>query len=127
MPGIGIIKSFLEQATAESSKSTVMKPLNWLIVILISGTITAFYFNLPKGISYTSSILTGLTIVVYLIVYFYCLFTDKDALRSEKFIVQKLAIEKGFVGDSSMGKIEIDSISANKRLESKNTIVNEKD
>lgn len=117
MPGIELFKSFLEQASAQSSKSTAMKPLNWLIVTLIGGTLSSFYLKLPYAISIVASILTGLSIVVYLIVYFYFLFTDKDALRSEKFIVQKLAIERGFVGDNLFGKLELGEEKSSKDID----------
>ena len=33
----------------------------------------------------------------------YCLINDRDSLRSEKFTIQKLAIEKGIMGDDVTG------------------------
>ena len=36
-------------------------------------------------------------------VYIYCLINDRDSLRSEKFTIQKLAIEKGIMGDDVTG------------------------
>jgi len=34
------------------------------------------------------------------------MFTDKDALRSERYSLQKMAIERGLVGDDSRGLFE---------------------
>jgi hypothetical protein len=44
--------------------------------------------------------------VLYLAAFIFCLFNDRDALRSETYSIQKLAIEKGFVGDSSVGVLD---------------------
>ena len=47
--------------------------------------------------------MTALTMLLYMGAYIHCLHTDKDALRSESYSIQKLAIQKGFVGDSTAG------------------------
>ena len=49
------------------------------------------------------AVLSGCATVLYFAAFIYCLFVDRDALRSETYSIQKLAIEKGFVGDSSVG------------------------
>jgi hypothetical protein len=43
---------------------------------------------------------------LYALVYILCFFIDRDALRSEKYKLQKMAIERGFYGDSETGLIE---------------------
>ena len=48
-------------------------------------------------------------IIAYVLAYIYLLFHDRDALRSEKYSLQKLAIERGLVGDSDMGTIDMDA------------------
>ena len=51
-----------------------------------------------------STILKPLTwFLALIIVYIYCLINDRDSLRSEKFTIQKLAIEKGIMGDDVTG------------------------
>ena len=42
--------------------------------------------------------------------------TDKDALRSEKFTIQKLAIEKGLYGDSLTGTLDSKDVTDAKLL-----------
>jgi hypothetical protein len=49
----------------------------------------------------------GLTVLLYLGAYLYCLCKDPDALRSEKYLITKLAIKKGY-GDSFTGLLEGD-------------------
>lgn len=51
---------------------------------------------------------TGLGILLYMVSFIYCLFGGKeDLLRTERYSIQKLAIEKGFIGDSISGVIRL--------------------
>jgi hypothetical protein len=106
MPGIGIIRAFLEQATAKGTRATVLKPLSWMMAILISATLSAFWLKTPYWLGVTFAMFTGLTMLLYLFTYIYCLFKDKDALRSETYSIQKLAMEKGFFGDDIIGRLK---------------------
>jgi hypothetical protein len=45
----------------------------------------------------------GVIAGAFLIAYFVLLFVDRDALRSERFTLSKMAIEKSITGDSLMG------------------------
>jgi len=47
-------------------------------------------------------------VVAYLVAYFVLLFVDRDALRSERFTLSKLAIEKSVTGDSLKGFVAIE-------------------
>jgi hypothetical protein len=105
VPGANLIRAFLEQASAKGTKATVLKPLGWMMLILVSSTLSSFYIQTPNWVGFMFGGFTALTMLLYLIAYLFCLFTDKDALRSETYSIQKLAIEKGFVGDSLVGKI----------------------
>jgi len=73
------------------------------MIILVSATLGAFQFNTPSWLGLMFAVFACLTMLLYLVAYTYCLFTDKDALRSETYSIQKLAIEKGFVGDDLTG------------------------
>ena len=84
-------------------KSTILKPLTWLISILLASMILGNYFELPKWILIMFAIIVGIIIILFIVSYIYCLFNDRDALRSEKFSIQKMAIEKGVYGDSISG------------------------
>ena len=104
MPPIQLIKAFLEQATAQGSRSTVLRPLAWLVAICAGASLAAVEFHAPTWIIVLFGVSAGLGIALYLGSYIYCLATGKeDLLRSETYSMQKLAIEKGFVGDSLAG------------------------
>lgn len=49
---------------------------------------------------------SAVTVLLYLCAYLYCLVKDRDALRTETYSIQKLALEKGYVGDKLTGLIE---------------------
>lgn len=53
---------------------------------------------------------TAIAILAYLGFYAYFAFKDPDALRSERYSIQKLALEKGFVGDSTTGDVKLRDI-----------------
>jgi hypothetical protein len=103
MNNLNLIRSFLQQASAEGSRSTVLKPIGWMISICIAATLSASYLKLEPWVGYMFAGFCGLTMLLYLVAYLYCLFKDRDALRSETYTIQKMAIEKGFVGDSTKG------------------------
>jgi hypothetical protein len=54
-------------------------------------------------------VFTALAASLYLFTYIYCLFSGReDFLRSETYVIQKLAIEKGFVGDNLAGIFKLE-------------------
>jgi hypothetical protein len=100
--------STLHQALVSGSKSTVLNPLGWLVGLTLVGSISAQSLRSPPWFADTLGVLCILSIISYMVSYFYFAKTDKDALRSEKYSIQKLAIQKGFVGDDQTGYIPID-------------------
>lgn len=51
-------------------------------------------------------ILIAITVCIYLISFVYFALKDPDALRSERFTLEKMAINKGIVGDDTTGIID---------------------
>jgi len=45
----------------------------------------------------------GASIILYLIAYIYFAIKSPDYLRTERYSIQKMAIERGLVGDSTAG------------------------
>jgi hypothetical protein len=74
-----------------------------LAVICVSGLFGCLEFKAPSWITTLFAGMTALVVLLYLGSYLYCLVHDREALRSETYSIQKLAIEKGFVGDSVTG------------------------
>jgi hypothetical protein len=115
---MAFIRALLQQASAEGSRSTALKPLGWLVGMLCASSIALFSFSnpIPLWVGITFVALTVLAVAGYLIAYFFLMIKDRDALRSERYSIQKLAIEKGIVGDNISGVLQIDEIETPKLL-----------
>jgi hypothetical protein len=98
-----LIGGLLHQATAQGSRSTVLRPLGWLASICGALLVAVIGAKSPTWVVAVFVVAVAATVILYMAAYIYCLLTDKDALRSETFSIQKLAIEKGIVGDSVAG------------------------
>lgn len=97
------VTTLLQRALAQGSRSTVLNPLAWLIGICAVASIAAFSCKSPAWLGIMFGGLAGISIILYLVAYIYFGLTDKDALRSERFSIQKMAIQKGFIGDNLTG------------------------
>lgn len=104
---IGLIKSFLAQATIKGVRTTILRPIAWMIAILLSAILITVFLQSPVWLQVMLAIFLCFTMLLYLFSYLFCLFTDKDALRSEKYSISKLAIEKGLYGDNVSGTIKM--------------------
>lgn len=104
------IFELFQQAMTNGSRSTALKPLGWALGILIFGLISASRTGVSAAIITALAVLTTLTVLLYLAAYIYFMFKNPDALRSEKYAIQKLAIEKRLVGDSAIGIISVENL-----------------
>lgn len=106
MLNIHILKQLIQSHESSGSRSSVLNPISWLMVILLVALLICLGSNVASGIIKTFIVFISILFLLYVISYLYCLFTDKDALRSEKYSIQKLAIEKGLIGDNIQGIFE---------------------
>ncbi|MBS1509835.1 MAG: hypothetical protein JST86_03290 [Bacteroidetes bacterium] len=107
--GINLIRELLHRSDSSGSKSTILKPLTWLVSILIGGVILLQKVNTPAWLTVFFCIIVSLAVLIFFFAYIFCLFKDRDALRSEKYSIQKMAIEKGIYGDNITGIHEPDN------------------
>lgn len=73
---------------------------------IVPATLASFYWGLPVIVGRSGLVATALAIIVYVGSYIYLLRVNPDALRSERYSLEKLAIEKGVYGDSLTGVVE---------------------
>ncbi|TAK63875.1 MAG: hypothetical protein EPO24_03770 [Bacteroidetes bacterium] len=73
----------------------------------MSGGLVSYYIHAPDWIGTSLIIFSLISALFYLYSYFYFMSRDKDSLRSEKYSIQKLAIEKGLVGDNIQGLFDL--------------------
>lgn len=107
MPTPELIRAFLSQASATGEKSTALQPLGVLSGTLILGLVLAPIWNAPIWSLVVLAVLLCCTVVLYLASYTYFAFKNPDALRSEKFTLSKMAIEKNLIGDNTSGLLEV--------------------
>jgi hypothetical protein len=108
MNKLSLIRAFLEQASAQGARSNVLKPIAGILSLCMSAIVIASYLKLEFWVECMFAIFAGLAMALYLFSYAFCLFKDRDCLRSETYTIQKMAIERGFVGDSLTGMIPAD-------------------
>jgi hypothetical protein len=99
--------TLMQRAMAGGARSTVLKSLGWLIALLTSATIAAFHYETPVWVGVMFALGAGAAILLCLVAYVYFALKDPDALRSERYYIQKLALQKGFVGDDITGYIRL--------------------
>ncbi len=100
MPTPEMIRAFLSQASSSGSRSTALQPLGWLSGILTSGLAIAAYWKAPEWALIALCGFLGATVLIYLVSYIVYAVKDPDALRSEKYTLSKMAIEKNLIGDN---------------------------
>lgn len=103
---MSIIRALLSHSDASGSRSTILKPLTWLLGIILATLLAAFRFSAPAWFCYLLAGIAILAVLLFFFAYVFCLFKDRDALRSESFSLRKMEIEKGLYGDSDMGLIQ---------------------
>jgi hypothetical protein len=107
-----LISTLREQMNATLSRSDILRPLAGLIGILMTAIILMIVAKGPEWLLILMSVVLIFSIVLYFFTYIFCLFRDRDALRSEKYSLQKMAIEHGLLGDSTSGTFEPEETNA---------------
>ena len=110
-----MLTAMREQMNATLSRSDVLKPLAWLVGLLLFASVAMVLAKAEPVIQYGCLVTTALTVVLYAGAYLFCLKHDRDALRSEKYSINKMAIEHGLLGDSVTGIFEASEIASGKK------------
>lgn len=101
-------RSLLQQAKIGYSRTSALNPVQWVFVISTSGLLGSLAFHAPSWILILFGSFSAITLVLFGFSFVYFIFKNPDALRSEKYSLSKLAIEKGLVGDDIRGLIDAD-------------------
>ena len=100
------LQMLLQQAEASGSKSTVLKDLRWFAGILVVALLGCVKYGAPSWLLVGMASVVGVVTVAYLCAYGYFAHKSPDSLRSEKFTLSKMAIEKSIKGDNLAGLID---------------------
>ena len=101
-------EAILEQTIGRLSrlsarKSTALAPLISFAAVLMPGPAAAVYFKAPSWLTVTLVVLLSLLVLTFLGAFIWFVFKNPDALRSERYSIQKMMIERGILGDTSSG------------------------
>jgi hypothetical protein len=103
------VSTLREQMSAALSRSDILRPLTWLVGMFLLATVSLIT---AKSDQWIIIVLLVSIILLYLWAYLYCLIRNPDALRSERYSLQKMAIEHGLLGDSTSGTFEPEETNA---------------
>jgi hypothetical protein len=95
------------RSVASGSRSTVLHSLHWLFAIVLAALMTALRLNGPWQLLLMLSICAGAAFVLDCFAFVYFMFVNPDALRTERFTLEKMRLEKGLMGDTLSGLREL--------------------
>ena len=96
-------QEILQEATGRGSRSTALQPLIWVLGTLVAGLVATSRIGQAPWIAVLAGVMVTVVLLALLGAYFFLLIKDRDALRSERYSLSKLAIEKSLTGDSIAG------------------------
>jgi len=85
-----------------------MNPIGWALATVLSTLVGSIWAHAPMWVVGLISAFAGIVLTVYLFGYIYFMFKNPDALRSERFTLSKMAIEKSIVGDTLQGFSQVE-------------------
>lgn len=103
--GRTIIRNFLQQDHGRGARSTVLHPLQWSLGLTAGALVIGAGTGAPAWVLVVLAGLLGLFAVGMMVAFFYFAKKDPQALRSERYSLSRLAIERGLVGDDLMGLV----------------------
>jgi uncharacterized protein YacL len=86
-----------------------MNPLGWILGLLLSTVSILVWEHAPTWLIVTIAALSIFLVLAYVGAYLFFMLKNPDALRSERFTLSKMQIEKSQLGDTSHGFNEIDT------------------
>jgi len=83
-----------------------MSPLGWLLTIEIGGLVACLKYAAPAWMITVFGVLIAVTVIVYIGGYSYFAYTNPESLRTEKYSLDKMAIERSVRGDNLSGIVD---------------------
>lgn len=84
-----------------NSKSTALSPILWMLGVFFTGTGSLYWITGKEVVLYFGFAIIVIILIFALYAYNHFMKTDPDCLRSEKFKLSKMAMEKGHIGDNT--------------------------
>jgi hypothetical protein len=91
--------------TERGSRSSAVTNLMIMGSVFGTGLIFSVREQAPTWVQVFFAALCGIDFIAFLVAYAYFAYKLPDALRSERFFLQEMAIERGLLGDAESGLI----------------------
>lgn len=98
--------SLLQQSVGRASRSTALQPLVWLIGALVLALLFCLVYGAAGWVTVVIVSMQVITVLVFIGTYIYLVTHNIDATRSERFTLEKLALQQSRTGDDAVGFIE---------------------
>lgn len=105
-----ILKDLLQEATAKGTRSSALQPLLWLVALLCFAFMGLAKLGAPEPLMWAVVVLLSVVIIAIVVAFLVLLVKNPDALRSERYTMYKMALERGIFGDSSSGLLKNDEV-----------------
>ena len=76
IPRFSLMKSLLQHASVKGSKSTVLKPLGWALVLVFPSVLASTYIGAPEWITIMFAVMLALVFTLYMAAYIFFAFTQ---------------------------------------------------
>jgi hypothetical protein len=103
------IRDFFERTDASGTKSTALQPLLIGNAILSAAIGVALKAGAATWLLAVMALLLFACVVTFIGAYIFFMIRNPDALRSERFSLNKMAMERGLIGDDLTGLREAPS------------------
>jgi Flp pilus assembly protein TadB len=123
------VKDFLRLADIGRSRSSILNPLQWTMVILIAAIVALQFAHAPSWLSILFATLLVLDMALFFIAYFYFMRQRPHSLRSESFdykmseLIQRRAgeMEAGLYEEvSAVSELKVHAAADSQQLEEQN-------
>ena len=101
-----VLTQLVQHGAYRGSRATVLGTLIWVLALLVGGLVGSVSTGAPEWVQVLFGVMLAADFVAILVAFAYFAARAPDALRSERFSIQKIAIERGIYGDSGTGLIE---------------------
>ena len=106
MPSFGqLFHQLVDGMTAKGSRSNVVRPLLYIIGAFCFAVVAGVYVGAPTWMLVGLLSLLVASFLFFICMYVYFARKRPDSLRSETFALQQQLIDRGLVGDSSIGQL----------------------
>ena len=99
--------SFFSEAGAKGARSTALHALQWGMGMLLCAIPISVMAKASDWLLVVLVVAFGLVLITFISSYIFLLRNNPDALRSESYTLSKMAMERGLIGDSGTGLMEV--------------------